>query len=226
MRTVAVTAANLKLRPFAAAVAKRFTELSDFECLDLSGSMPWSHMKHPSWCKAWIWDFVPADVERIVWIDADCFPLRPMELCHVPDADFAALPDARGTFTAEQGRCPFLAGLTRYFNAGVFVARRGATEALMRELGERMHEEITGNCWDQSWFNYLVARDIPDWWELPREFNCNPRSMFCEEPFIIHFAGIPNRILLLALFRSVGIMDWPTPEEWKKGPYPEKLRAV
>ena len=175
MRTIAVTAGTWKLEAFAAAVARRFTAISEFPCLDLSGSMPWKHMKHPSWCKSWIWEFVPADVDRIVWIDADCFPLKPMKLADVPDAPFAAMNDSKGTFNAEKERCAFLKDVTRYFNAGVFVARRDATEDLMRELGQRMHEEVTGNCWDQSWFNYLVNRDIPDWLNLSR--NSLPRRL-------------------------------------------------
>ena len=43
---------------------------------------------HPAFYKAWIWDIVPDNVDRVMYLDYDIVPLRP--LGEIPDCLFGA----------------------------------------------------------------------------------------------------------------------------------------
>ncbi len=93
MKEVVFTA---ETRPARLAVVRRLTE--HYERLNgvcprilTPDDLDFASLPHPAWVKAYVWDLVGPDVERVTWIDSDTVCLRPMPPW--PDAPFAAADD-------------------------------------------------------------------------------------------------------------------------------------
>lgn len=75
---------------------------------------------HPAFYKAWIWDMVPPDVNKVMFIDYDIVPVRP--LGELPDCLFGAcVGPGHGPAT---GYFPFFKPPRTYLNTGLFLADR------------------------------------------------------------------------------------------------------
>jgi len=190
MKTVIVTAGCGEYRPWAARLARRAGKVNDLPCLDLSDSARWDGLTHPTWVKAQIWDLVPADVDRVVWLDVDVFPVQRMPLEDVPEsAPFSAMLEPSvvpgNVPNHEMQRMPDLRA--PYCNAGVFVATR-ETEEMFRELGKRMLDNVQGCFLDQSWLNALLGGDfnaLPETWNWMIDSDDAPRGVIN-----VHAAGL------------------------------------
>lgn len=122
MRTVIVSAGCSEHRRWAARLIQRAAALNDVPCLDLSDVARWNGLTHPTWVKTQIWDLVPSDTDRVVWLDADIFSVRRMPLEDVPeDAAFSAVPEADDALEHEMKKMGSqLAVATTVTNAGTY----------------------------------------------------------------------------------------------------------
>ena len=200
MNTAFVTFGSGKFAPFASALARRLEALNGAPCVLLPVAPDGSDFLH---VKARMWDYVPADVDRIVYVDADTYPHKPLGT--LPDADFAAVPDAIETQRAAPRWYPPLACLASpYFNAGFFVCTRATAPrfqilaALLRQ-GWRMACDGWPHWHEQDYLNLLFA--VPGYHVLPTGFNYvagadTPRP---DDLRMEHFAGVPDHIRLPVL---------------------------
>ena len=172
-------------------IAARITRLNpevQARAITTRDELPNVQFRHISWSRLWIWDMVPRNCERVIWIDADCVPLRAFPM--IPVAPFAAVTqDARGH--ANIFDFPILAVWKKRFNAGVFVATRASMPAF--ELAQQMMRYVrTVSCWEQYWLNLAVWSTLPDksFEELPSTWNWKPRDgSIPADVLIVHAAG-------------------------------------
>ncbi len=174
MKTLAVTAGLGPFAGFARRLASRFERLNGIH-LRVIGPRDvrrfGARLASPMLVKLLAWEVVPRDVERIVWVDADCVPIEP--LGEIPRAPFAARSDFPGTREIAARTVPRAAGLKRYFNAGVFVATRRALpvfEELARDVA-LLPADLFG---DQTFLNIEVERRLGGFTELAPEWNWRP----------------------------------------------------
>lgn len=142
--------------------------------------------------KAWQWDLVPREVDRLLYLDSDTFPVVPFP--EFPETDFAAVMDKPSVRNVET---PFLLrnGVTpedceRYFNSGVMLSSRRA-RPMFDEVKAHASEELARTR-DQSWLNVLAPRHgFSD--RLPCEWNyfVRPEGM-PDGVIVLHYAGIGN----------------------------------
>ena len=210
MKTVAVAFGDGRFKEYATAAVKRFEKLNDVEgwFLDIE-SLP-RGLKHPSWAKAWIWNAVPHDVERVIWIDADVVPVRPI-MDVVPDfaIPFCGVRDIDISRQEAEWDQDEVRGLRTYFNAGVFVVHR-STERMFREWQKEAMIGSATQFIDQTPLNLLLAKHFKESeiHELPRD--CNwllPFGPIPADVRMVHFAGWPNEyrdpmLRLLTLLES------------------------
>lgn len=203
MNPIAITAGNGGWFAHAARmVCRRWNTLAaripdGFECIDASGLLPWKKVDHPDFIKGFLWDAVPAHVDTIVWIDCDCFQVRPVGVSDLPNAAFAAVKDNDRTTNWVRPRWPPSHEVAEFFNAGVFIAGReslGAFEDLKRHASA--HGEFGCN-YAQEWLNLFVARRLarPDegycgWHQLDKEWNWLVENQPPVHPIIVHLASI------------------------------------
>lgn len=206
MRTVAITAGVHYWYPEAAkCFAERWNRLAGyvddgFECIDLSNVLPWKDMVDHCFCKYHVWDVIPEDVERIIWVDCDCFQTRPVRLGELPDARFSAVPDAEQSQEKMRAGWPPAADVVRFFNAGVFMCTRELRP--MFDVMKAIDQDLsaTRDYGDQSWINLHVARTYKDfntnptgWYDLGNEWNSLPDKEQPSRPILVHLAGVWNR---------------------------------
>lgn len=165
MKEVVFTA---ETRPARLAVVRRLTE--HYERLNgvcprilTPDDLDFASLPHPAWVKAYVWDLVGPDVERVTWIDSDTVCLRPMPPW--PDAPFAAADDIPPAF-AQDAQSPALQGLQRCFNAGVFTCTRDS-KGVFERLKRAMHEPEIGKYREQSWLNVIVSELLGGYHPLP-----------------------------------------------------------
>ncbi len=205
MNTLAVTFGDALYEPIAKVFAKRFQELNgiDTVAIDPKDCPP---LEHVSWIKAWIWDLVPASVERVIWFDVDNIPIAPVvDLLPSYDYPFSATLDSpatkqEATWTSEEVRaCEY------YLNLGFFVARR-VTQPIFDELKTYVDRKL--GFIDQSAFNvclnrYYAQADIHILSQL-----CNWIKSFGNAPTdvrMLHLAGwaLDDRFEMLRTFTRV-----------------------
>lgn len=145
----------------------------------------------PAFLKAWLWDFVPSDTQRIVYFDFDVIPLRPLPL--LPDTSFAVSTD----WLDERARrmYPSLSA-SHYFNAGLFVARRETRACFNRLKSFALRRDCTSpfvrdGTKEQTPFNQLIQADFDVCW-LPRAFNCLAHTGYSDLPTasMLHLAAV------------------------------------
>ncbi|MCK6376013.1 MAG: hypothetical protein L6Q69_18205 [Zoogloea sp.] len=184
------------IAPRVAVMASRFMGWPVYSIL------PWhfdfSVLPHPAWVKAFIWDFVPEHVERLVWVDADAVCIRPFGT--LPGAAFSAVEDCDSTFKGERKKLTPVNECDRYFNSGLFVCTR-QSRPVFDELKDMMFEREHGGCLEQSWLNILVQRRLGGFDPMPRGCNwipvCSP-----DKPGrlrVIHLAGWDMRYRIPAI---------------------------
>jgi lipopolysaccharide biosynthesis glycosyltransferase len=143
------------------------------------------------------WNFVPSDVERIIYFDIDMLPLRPLP--ELPNIDFAAAPERQETYKECGDAWPVIKRAGLYFNTGMIIATRKTEPIFQRMLYKQTHSTGGESPWfaDQSFFNVEVFAAVEageiTFQELPRSWNSlilldtvNPPP---DEPYMIHYAG-------------------------------------
>jgi len=166
-----------------------FRRHTGLDAITITGTPPG---RRPHAYKLWLWDVLPPNVDAFVWIDADTFTVRdwsPAE--ELAEYDFAAVFDLPSPAIRRDSR-RYRIEAARYFNSGLFLARRSTTPAFATArrlfIAERHHMSFV----DQTALNVGVQR-TPDLRVryLPREFNtiCSPRAELPERPIILHRAG-------------------------------------
>lgn len=137
------------------------------------------------WLKAYLWNMVSSEVERIVFIDADMYQKK--KLPFLSERLFSARLDWWKTGTQERAVTPIFKDLYNYFNTGFFTATRESMPVFKRIQAHR-HEKPHGNCIEQTWFNYEFAREVIH--ILPKtiaRFVDNEKSS--NEDIFDHYAG-------------------------------------
>jgi hypothetical protein len=191
-------------------LAARLRQLNPDKLVVEVGQSDLPHLDDFVWARAWAWDFVPDSVDRLLYVDADVYPLLPFP--PFPDADFAAVLDIPGTRT---GELPFLhqqgvplEDCRRYFNAGVMLSRR-ASRPLFDEVKQHVHELLTRSLKDQTWFNVLAPKyGLRQ--RLPRKWNFLVAKWkpITDDVLLLHFANVANEKrfpLLEALFHGASL---------------------
>jgi len=149
---------------------------------------------HLGWSKAWLWDVVPKTTQRILFIDFDVIPLRPLP--EIPDAPFVAAPDAQWFVDKMRMMYPALDKAKHTFNSGFFVARRDTQPCFDQlktftvRVGQTEPYILAG---DQTPLNILIASSFDIHW-LPATFNCLAHTNYKEvsEAYLLHLPGMPN----------------------------------
>jgi predicted O-methyltransferase YrrM len=192
---VGVTAGTGPLEPHVKLLAEQFTKLNDLPCVTLTDHVHWENVPtHPSWVKAWLFDFLP-NAGRIVWMDADIFPAKP--LGPLPDHPFAAVSDLDGALESETIGLPLMSIAKAYFNDGFFIASSECRQMFV-ELKRRAFGWPQGALWDQSWLNVLVPHFFGDWHRLPKTYNWLMKMGTPPDGTINeHYTFLPNREGLL-----------------------------
>jgi lipopolysaccharide biosynthesis glycosyltransferase len=162
---------------------------------------------HPTYAKAWLWDVVPEDVQRILFLDFDVVPLRPLP--EIPDASFVAVPDAQWYVDRMRSMYPFIAKTRHVFNAGFFVAHRDTRrcfDQLKSFLVTLGYENPYGTAYEQTLLNFLIQSSFDVHW-LPHTFHCLAHSNYTEVPdaYLWHLTGVPGeaRWVTMRLLQSI-----------------------
>ena len=203
--TMIATAGCGEYAPWAAKLAARAQRINDVPCMDMSGLLRWEGLTHPAWCKAQVWEHVPMRVDRVVWLDADVFPVRrmPVDLLST-DVSFAAVPEPDRILDQERAKLPALKDCTAYCNAGVVVMTREAAP-MMLEMGRKMRAAEQGHYHDQSWLNALLMGrfgPLPTAWNWMLDADDPPDGVIN-----VHAAGLgrePRWKVLRALYAAGG----------------------
>ena len=174
-------------------------------CADLSSLMPWNEMRIPHHCKFYVWRFVGAAIDRVIWIDTDTYMKRPITEDELPDIAFSAVEDIWQKVGMEGHKRKLLEhdrGLfktyEKYFNSGFMVCRRDAAPVFDKAFEIRNTMFKRSKFFDQDHFNYAVWQTIgdgmgdPGWWPLGREYNVQEPYKPCPGAIVLHLLG-PDR---------------------------------
>ena len=171
--TYIVTFAEGKWSPFADQIVENFREVSGLPVIRIRDDRE-DYKLWYKWMKCCIWDHVPDDCERIIWLDADIVLLQPFP--QLPEGDWCAVLDWPGTFHHAKEQWPSLRSVTQYFNAGVFVITR-KTQPLFEHMKTQapVTADQYGHHKDQGWLNRELSkerwREELDIVELPQKWN-------------------------------------------------------
>ena len=183
----------------ASLAADRFQQLNGIPAYVLTDHVvQFDQLRSPQWVKAFVWEFVGDEVERIIWFDADVVPIHP--LGDLPDASFAAVLDMPAT----TGVDPFIyegEAFRPYFNSGFFIAGR-ESEPVFRQLAQDMVCQSDHDRFEQSWFNVRVRELLGGFTQLPLTWN-----WFFQ--FYDHMIGRPDEdIRMLHFIATLGDGRW------------------
>jgi len=164
--------------------------------------------------QAWIWDVVPKFTRRVLFVDTDMVPLRPLP--EIPDAPFVAARDAEMQIEYMAGLYP---SLPCFFNVGFFVARRD-TQPLFDQLKSfavwNGQDDYTNGEFLQTHFNHIMQSTVGVEW-MSHDLNT---VMLCADPemmktaIAVHFCALPmdtNLVMMNLLRHTIGLD--PLPEE-------------
>jgi lipopolysaccharide biosynthesis glycosyltransferase len=175
---------------------------------EFDGLPNWGRMSLTTYHKLTLGEWLPSQVKRVIWLDADMLVLG--DLARLWEADLGChlalaaqdilVPYVSSRFGIAAHRELGLMRQARYFNAGVMLIdvarwRRDEVAARAFDYLRRYHDRVF--FWDQEALNVVVA----DQWEaLDPRWNWNPlidrlsahRRALDEttsDPWIIHFVG-------------------------------------
>ncbi|MCP9818864.1 hypothetical protein KBZ18_05090 [Synechococcus sp. Cruz-9H2] len=168
-------------------------------------SLPlWGRMTATTYQKLMLGDWLPRDVDRVLWLDADLLVLDdPGRLAHVPDPGIVAaavidprVPRLASRFGVAGWEVLGMNPDAPYFNAGVMAIN----------LAHWRRENVGGRClaylerfadgvsfWDQEALNAVLCQGL--WQPLPVRWNVHPSlapipgSPAPPHPAVIHFSG-------------------------------------
>lgn len=221
MRATAVCAATGEpYRRWARLLSERMNRLcmeadhgtTALPCVDISEMVPWSTLPTAKACKGFAWDYVPDDIEVVVWMDADTFPMRAIYTSELPQSRLVALNEPlamlqrtrRGIKPRRRSpwnRSPYD---TRevFCGTGVIVAKR-STRPVFEDLKKRA-QEIKDQGFaraDADLFNMALHDNGVPFEPLPPVYNCAAGSDI-QNPAIVHFMrGTGYRWALEMLYR-------------------------
>jgi len=165
---------------------------------------------HPTFYKAWLWDIVPDRVDRIMFMDWDVLPVRP--LGEIPDCSFGACRGYSDIGPVSK-YLPFIRETGLFFNAGLFLAGE-----VTRPLFDQVKpfackwEYSLLRYADQGMFNVLL-QDGLDITVLPDDWNYQPAVIggnYVQEPKMLHFSALGDeRWNLMALALDILEADGP-----------------
>lgn len=190
MKMIGVTIATGKYLPYgqqAAETMQAHTGLTCHVCSEVPAG------RHPSYHRLWLWDWVPEDVDAVLYFDADTYCVRdwdPREMAAT--GDFWArrdLPNPKMPRECQQHGIDS----ERYFNSGVFVARRAHRPAFERAQLIATHADYRSAFLEQTALNVGVQQGQVPWADLPAKYNwiCRPRigSLPSEDVTVLHCCG-------------------------------------
>jgi hypothetical protein len=173
---------------------------------DITPHIEWDKIGYPPMSKLYVWRCVPEEINRVVWIDTDCYVARPIMHDELPWTPFSAVidpwiigGDKARTNKAMTGERGVLLQLERYFNSGFYVATREAIPAFDRAIEEAPKMFLKRENWvrEQDLFNYAVWQTLghgteAGWNQLGEEWNCMPKMRIdpTVEPIVSHLAAI------------------------------------
>jgi len=161
---------------------------------DVSGM----EFKHATYLKAWLWELIPPDVERLFYVDWDIVPVKALE-----DVDlgvFAAVKTA--TSGPNFDMYPYLNRTGSFFNGGLFAAHR-STEPLFKQLQpvfEGRKDFGADGQLDQTMLNLMIQPAVEVTW-LPTTWNylLLLRDTVLRDPKMLHFTGcLPGKWRMLS----------------------------
>ena len=174
--------------------AQLFTKINNVPVRVITGKDLPKSLPHPWWGKAYIWDLVDPDTERILYFDSDMISQKP--LGELPDGKFVAsldggakthiLPDLQ----ERKINLPEL-DLDNYFNSGLFICTRD-TRPIFDEFKKYPCDfDKYGRFPEQTIFNMLVKKHLGNWSKLPIGFvNVLTRDSFTNHIVkLMHLAG-------------------------------------
>jgi hypothetical protein len=207
MRTLAVTFGDHFYQWIAKAFAKRFEELNGIEAMAID-PLKCPNLEDPIWVKAWLWDLVPEDVDRIIWFDADNVPIAPIaDLLPSFDYPFCAVLDLPETVQEAVWKAEEVRACDHYFNMGFFVAQR-VTRPVFEDLKGYVDKDL--GFADQSAFNVCLARyyDETDLGVLPKTCNWLQSSGATPNDIrMFHLAGMDGAVRLQVLRGFARVFD-------------------
>jgi len=191
MRTVAFTAeSNSHFDIMACEVGRRFEELNGIPCRVITPKIfNFAKLRSPHWVKAFLWEFVTPEIERVIWLDMDVVLMRAMD--PIPEVPFAAVHDDFGTLRNVKAVSERVRKLPKFFNTGFFAATRAAMPAFA-EMQEAMWEDpgLAGSHGECACFNFSVHSKLGGWHELPPIYNWLTMNGYPDGNCImVHYAG-------------------------------------
>lgn len=188
--------------PVAEEMARNFVRLNGIPCgIITPKNFDFSLINSPIWIKAFLWDFVPAGVEKIIWKDSDTVDIKPLGT--LPNEPFCAVADPAVPAGILDKKILELYNLdaAEYFNAGFFIADRRTIPMFeeMKTLALTKPEKI-GWSVDQTRLNIAVKKHFGSAYILPYKYNC----IFSLQPIkadtvMLHYAGQDKKGLYLKI---------------------------
>jgi hypothetical protein len=202
-------------------IIDRFESLNDKEVFVVTQDMlpEEALMGVAPYAKAWLWDVVPKRTTRIMYLDFDIVPMRPLP--EIPDAAFAAVADYQLWADRLAVVYPFFERTKKYFNAGFFVARRDTQPYFDQlKLLAATKNRFFWNMNEQPLMNFFIQETFDVHW-LPETFNCMSHAHFsiASEAYMLHFAGMNNgtRWTIMALLKAfLGVKPIQTAQQDEK----------
>jgi len=166
---------------------------------------------HPYCLQPWIWDVVPKDTERVLYVDSDMIPLR--ALPELPDDEFIAALDGTPHCKRMADIYPAVAADGNFFNSGFFVASRSLRhifDQMKFFVSSRKSEDPRHGDHLQTIFNLLIRSATSIKW-LPHDYNsvaitATPKMM--STAISLHLCAMPLNarwVIMNALRTSIGL---------------------
>jgi len=183
--------------------AKRFEKLNGIPVQILyNHTLGGKILTHRRFVKSLIWEYVPEDVERVIYYDYDVLPLTP--LGELPKVDFAAAPDLKKSMDEAFEIWPLLRQYNIYFSPSVFLAHRKMAELFDRIACSQAAKPDQRGSYEQSLFNTLIQykRAIH---QLPKSWNyiVGCEAEYVPEPKMLNCAGIESSMLTMRVLLDI-----------------------
>ena len=178
-------------------IANRFEELNNIPVRILTeDDVAGIELTYPHFARYHAWSLVPEDTERLIYMDTDIIPIKPLP--QLPDEDFAAVTDSDKINDDAKKQWPLMRHVKRYFNSGFFIANR-KLEPVFQEVLAR---QTTANNAAWPWFRDQTLLNLEVQMAakagkisvriLPREWNhlALLDDELVEDAYMLHVSGI------------------------------------
>ncbi len=207
---------------------------------EFAGWPNWGRMSLTTYHKVTLGDWLPAHLEKVIWLDADTLVLSDLARLWNEDlADHVALaaqdavvPEVSSRFGLAAYRELGLPPQAKYFNAGVMLidlARWRLTEVSARAAEYLRRYSRRVFFWDQEALNAVLAGH---WGALDPRWNWNPlvvrltsQRAIAPDAWIIHFSGnlkpwtyrgaTPQHALYYEWLDQTAWRGWRPPRSWR-----------